>query len=129
MRGTRVNEGGMRSNVVALPLDASGGGDAFTTMTTTMTTTVMQGDSWSFFPGEEDPLCTPVLLAIQGISRRERHVALGCGGMKSEEFRAGQVSSKKRKSICPSREGMVNVMTPFLIVHHFGFSLHSHDRI
>jgi hypothetical protein len=94
MRGTRMNGGRMRSNGIAWPLDASDGGDA----STTMTTTTMRGASWSFFPGEKDPLCTPVLLAIQGVSRRERQVALGSGGMKSEEFRAGQVSSRKGKS-------------------------------
>jgi hypothetical protein len=32
--------------------------------------------------------------SLQGISRWEHQTALGCGGMKSEEFRAGQVSSK-----------------------------------
>jgi hypothetical protein len=32
--------------------------------------------------------------SLQGISRWEHQAALGCGGMKSEEFRAGQVSSK-----------------------------------
>ena len=45
----------------------------------------------SIFPDEVSPLCTSILLAIQGVSRRERHAALGCG-MESEEFRKGQVS-------------------------------------
>jgi hypothetical protein len=43
------------------------------------------------FPDEVSPLCTSVLLAIQGVSRQERHAALGCG-MESEEFQKGQVS-------------------------------------
>ena len=45
----------------------------------------------SIFPDEVSPLCTSILLAIQGVSRRERHAALGCG-MESEEFQKGQVS-------------------------------------
>lgn len=45
----------------------------------------------SIFPDEVSPLCTSILLAIQGVSRRERHAAQGCG-MESEEFRKGQVS-------------------------------------
>lgn len=44
------------------------------------------------FPDEVNPLCTPTLLAIQGVSRRERQVALGCG-MESEEFQKGQYLS------------------------------------
>jgi hypothetical protein len=43
------------------------------------------------FPDEVSPLCTSILLAIQGVSRQERHAALGCG-MESEEFQNGQVS-------------------------------------
>lgn len=46
---------------------------------------------WSSFPDEANPLCTSTLLAIQGVSRRERRAALCCG-MESEEFRRGQVS-------------------------------------
>lgn len=46
---------------------------------------------WKSFPEDANPLCTAVLLAIQGVSRRERQIALGCG-MESEEFRKGQVS-------------------------------------
>ena len=45
----------------------------------------------SIFPDEVSPLCTSILLAIQGVSRRERHAALGCG-MESEEFQKGRVS-------------------------------------
>lgn len=45
----------------------------------------------STFPDEVSPLCTSVLLAIQGVSRQERHAALGCG-MESKEFQKGQVS-------------------------------------
>ena len=47
-------------------------------------------DKWTCFPEEVNPLCTPVLLAIQGVSRQERHIALGAG-MESEEFKRGQV--------------------------------------
>ena len=47
-------------------------------------------DKWTFFPEEVNPLCTPVLLAIQGVSRQERQLALGVG-MQSEEFKRGQV--------------------------------------
>lgn len=43
------------------------------------------------FPDEVSPLCTSILLAIQGVSRQERHAALGCG-MESEDFQKGQVS-------------------------------------
>ena len=43
------------------------------------------------FPDEVSPLCTSILLAIQGVSRQERHAALGCG-IESEEFQKGQVS-------------------------------------
>jgi len=45
---------------------------------------------WTCFPEETNPLCTSVLLAIQGVSRQERHIALGAG-MESEEFKRGQV--------------------------------------
>ncbi|KAL7552307.1 hypothetical protein ACHAWF_015541 [Thalassiosira exigua] len=45
--------------------------------------------AWSTFPDLMNPLCTPVMLAIQGVSRREREIAMGCG-MESEEFRSGQ---------------------------------------
>lgn len=48
--------------------------------------------SWPAFPDEDNPLCTPTLLAIQGVSRNERQVASGCG-MESKEFRDGQVRS------------------------------------
>lgn len=47
--------------------------------------------AWASFPGEVNPLCTSALLAIQGVSRKEREVALG-SGMESTEFRSGQVS-------------------------------------
>ena len=47
-------------------------------------------DKWTCFPEEVNPLCTPVLLAIQGVSRQERQMALGVG-MESEEFKRGQV--------------------------------------
>lgn len=61
-----------------------------------LTKSVEQNDSqsplkWESFPEDANPLCTAVLLAIQGVSRRERQIALGCG-MESEEFRKGQVS-------------------------------------
>lgn len=46
---------------------------------------------WSAFPDDANPLCTSVLLAIQGVSRRERQIALGCG-MESKQFQRGQVS-------------------------------------
>eukprot|EP00585_Thalassiosira_rotula_P001613 CAMPEP_0196152576 /NCGR_PEP_ID=MMETSP0910-20130528/35706_1 /TAXON_ID=49265 /ORGANISM="Thalassiosira rotula, Strain GSO102" /LENGTH=365 /DNA_ID=CAMNT_0041416195 /DNA_START=81 /DNA_END=1178 /DNA_ORIENTATION=+ len=60
------------------------------TITQSTTTKVQSYSSWSSFPDEEaNPLCTPTLLAIQGVSRRERKIALGCG-IESEEFRGGQ---------------------------------------
>ena len=46
---------------------------------------------WISFPEEANPLCTPVLLALEGVSRKERQAALGCG-MGSDEFQKGQVS-------------------------------------
>lgn len=49
---------------------------------------------WSSFPDETNPLCTSTILAIQGVSRRERGNALG-HGMGSEEFKRGQVSGKR----------------------------------
>lgn len=49
--------------------------DEWTLLTTTSTPT--------------NPLCTPVLLALQGVSRLERRAALGYG-MESEEFTKGQ---------------------------------------
>ena len=45
--------------------------------------------NWVTFPDNDNPLCSPALLAIEGVSRIERTAALGCG-MQSEEFRAGQ---------------------------------------
>ena len=45
------------------------------------------------FPDEANPTCTPALLAIQGVSRRERRVALDCG-MESNQFQKGQVSCR-----------------------------------
>jgi len=45
---------------------------------------------WELFPDEVNPLCTPVLLAVQGVSRKERLVACGYG-MQSDEFKTGQV--------------------------------------
>ncbi|KAL9186955.1 hypothetical protein ACHAXT_010675 [Thalassiosira profunda] len=45
--------------------------------------------SWVSFPDEANPLCTPTMLAIQGVSRKEREVALG-SGMESKEFKSGQ---------------------------------------
>ena len=48
-------------------------------------------DHWSIFPDDINPLCTPTILAIQGISRIERQNALG-HGMESKEFQRGQVS-------------------------------------
>ena len=54
-------------------------------------TTDQSAKSWSSFPDESNPmLCTPVLLAIQGVSRNERNIAIGCG-MDSTEFQGGQV--------------------------------------
>ncbi|EJK70434.1 hypothetical protein THAOC_08209 [Thalassiosira oceanica] len=44
---------------------------------------------WETFPDSANPLCSPALMAIEGVSRIERAAALGCG-MQSEEFRAGQ---------------------------------------
>jgi len=41
------------------------------------------------FPDCINPLCTPILLAIQGVSRRERSNAIGLG-MSSSEFASGQ---------------------------------------
>ena len=41
------------------------------------------------FPDQENPLCTPILLALQGISRKERDLATGLG-MNSPEFANGQ---------------------------------------
>ena len=38
---------------------------------------------------KKNPLCTPILLALQGVSRLERMAALGCG-MESEDFKRGQ---------------------------------------
>jgi len=52
--------------------------------------TAVMCSQWTCFPEEVNPLCTPVLLAIQGVSRQERHIALGAG-MDSEEFKRGQV--------------------------------------
>ena len=46
-------------------------------------------DQSSAFPDEENPLCTPILLALQGISRKEREAAIGLG-MNSPEFAGGQ---------------------------------------
>ena len=53
--------------------------------------TAVMCSQWTCFPEEVNSLCTPVLLAIQGVSRQERHTALGAG-MESEEFKRGQVS-------------------------------------
>jgi hypothetical protein len=39
----------------------------------------------------ENPLNTPVLLAIQGVSRKERHAAIGLG-MDNDLFKNHQVS-------------------------------------
>ena len=44
---------------------------------------------WETFPDDANPLCSPALLAVEGVSRVERTAALGCG-MQSEEFRTGQ---------------------------------------
>ncbi|KAL7430186.1 hypothetical protein ACHAXH_001555 [Discostella pseudostelligera] len=56
----------------------------------TTPTTNHTAKSWSTFPDEANPmLCTPILLAIQGVSRKERNSALGCG-IESMEFQAGQ---------------------------------------
>lgn len=46
---------------------------------------------WDSFPDEVNPLCTSTILAIQGVSRSERHTASGYG-MESKEFKTGQVS-------------------------------------
>jgi len=85
-------EGGSSGAVVART-SSDAPGVAAATATTTATTT--ENSEPSFLPGgdpdDDDPLCTSVLLAIQGVSRRERLAAAGCG-MGSEEFRAGQVS-------------------------------------
>ena len=51
--------------------------------------------SWTSFPDEANPLCTPALLAIQGVSRKERLTASGYG-MESKEFRMGQVSTRNK---------------------------------
>jgi len=45
---------------------------------------------WSSFPEKANLLCTPVLMAVQGVSRRERLNALG-SGMESDQFKRGQV--------------------------------------
>ena len=42
----------------------------------------------SNLPDQANPLCSPVILAIQGVSRRERSAAAG-QGMESEEFKNG----------------------------------------
>ena len=43
----------------------------------------------SNLPDRANPLCSPVILAIQGVSRRERSAAAG-QGMESEDFKNGQ---------------------------------------
>jgi len=48
-----------------------------------------QTTSTQLFLDDINPLCTPVLLAIQGVSRLERSAAIG-RGMDSEEFQKGQ---------------------------------------
>ena len=59
--------------------------------------TAVMCSQWNCFPDEVNPLCTPVLLAIQGVSRQERQMALGVG-MESEEFKRGQVSNVETRS-------------------------------
>ena len=44
---------------------------------------------WTSFPDYTNPLSTAPLLAIQGVSRTERQVAIS-NGMESDEFRGGQ---------------------------------------
>jgi hypothetical protein len=54
--------------------------------------------------------------SLQGISRWEHQAALGCGGMKSEEFCAGQVSSKGARVWRIFMTLLMNI-----IVRHFVF--------
>ena len=48
-----------------------------------------ENQTWESFPDYQNPLSTAPLLAIQGVSRIERQVALSTG-MESNEFRGGQ---------------------------------------
>jgi len=77
------------NNIASIPKSA----DARETTPVAITTTSQQQSSiqhiWSSFPDEVNPMCTSVLLAIQGVSRRERQNALGCG-METQEFQTGQ---------------------------------------
>ena len=59
--------------------------------------TAVMCSQWTCFPEEVNLLCTPVLLAIQGVSRQERQMALGVG-MESDEFKRGQVSNVETRS-------------------------------
>ncbi len=83
------------------------GGDAQRITTTTTTTTATattngSAKSWSIFPDEANPmLCTPVLFAVQGVSRKERQIAMGCG-MDSMEFQGGQVRGGSNVQILTS---------------------------
>jgi hypothetical protein len=62
--------------------------------------------SWSTFPDEANPmLCTPVIMAIQGVSRKERQIAMGCG-MDSMEFQGGQVRGDSNVQILTSTTTM-----------------------
>jgi len=63
----------------------------------TYQSTAVMCSQWTCFPEEVNPLCTPVLLAIQGVSRQERQMALGVG-METEEFKRGQVSDIETRS-------------------------------
>jgi hypothetical protein len=81
----RWGEGGSGAAVARASSDAPGVAAGAATTETESPRTPLPGGA------DDDPLCTPVLLAIQGVSRRERLAAAGCG-MGSEEFRAGQVS-------------------------------------
>ena len=105
----RGGEAGSSGAVVArTSSDAPSVAAATTTTTTTTATTESSGSSFpegGEQPDDDDPLCTPVLLAIQGVSRRERLAAAGCG-MGSEEFRAGQVS------FCEMGEGGCRIDPP-----------------
>jgi len=59
--------------------------------------TAVMCSQWTCFPEEVNPLCTSVLLAIQGVGRQERQMALGVG-METEEFKRGQVSDIETRS-------------------------------
>jgi len=74
---------------------------------------------WTCFPEEVNPLCTPVLLAIQGVSRHERQMALGAG-MESEEFKRGQVSDiVTRWYICSASTNILSLLHSIICISIF----------